>query len=574
MNKTIFAILFSLLILAPERLLADNSSDPQAAAQDLYSQAESFKKESTKLPEPKPKEKPEINAEQQKEDTIDESKGPKFVLKQINLEGNTLFSREDLDQYIILYLNKEQTLGKMKSLARLITHHYQSYGFGTSRAYVPPQSIENSIVTIKIVEGKVGKISVEGNKYYSKEIYEKALDLKSGAILNFKDLEQGLDNINQSSNRKAKAYLAAGVEPLTSDIVLKTEENNPLYIYYTFNNHGTKLTHRARNGVGVNHTNITGHDDTLNAAFSLAEEDAFRGESLAYSFPIQKTGTTLSLATSYSDTRLVKHFKPLDITGESLAVMPEISQNFIKKTDFQLNGILGFEYMDSKTSISQTKLNVDRLRILKLGPQMIFSDPGGQTSLNGQFHLGIPDFLGGSKDHDVRSSVANAGGDFTYYTADISRIQRFVATSYLTFKAGGQWTSETLPSSERFRGGGAYSVRGYPESDALGDYGYNFSAELNAPVYFLPKDWQVPFSNKKWVDSVRMVGFLDGASTYLRERVLPTDEKNKFLLGTGVGIRIDLGRNFSLQADLGFPVGDDSSDKNNKQFHIEIRSSF
>ena len=122
--------------------------------------------------------------------------------------------------------------------------------------------------------------------------------------------------------------------------------------------------------------------------------------------------------------------------------------------------------------------------------------------------------------------------------------------------------------------GGAYSVRGYPESDSAGDLGYNFSGELNAPVPFLPQNWRVPFSKSTWWDTVRLVGFIDGGKVFLRNKSSAAAVKDRFLLGTGFGVRADLGRNFSLQLDLGYPIGDDSSDLNQKQAHLSLRGGF
>lgn len=187
---------------------------------------------------------------------------------------------------------------------------------------------------------------------------------------------------------------------------------------------------------------------------------------------------------------------------------------------------------------------------------------------------GIPGFLGGSKENDPGASRVNSGGNFIYYTAGVARIQRLPESMYFVLRANGQWTNDTLTSVEEFRAGGAYSVRGYPESDAVGDYGYNFSAELNTPIPFLPKDWEIPYAKKKTVDALRLVGFVDGAQTFFRERISETTVKDSLLLGTGLGVRVNLDTNISLQLDFGWPIGDDSSEKNSIQTHIALKAGF
>ena len=117
-------------------------------------------------------------------------------------------------------------------------------------------------------------------------------------------------------------------------------------------------------------------------------------------------------------------------------------------------------------------------------------------------------------------------------------------------------------------------MRGYPESDASGDYGYNLSSELNIPAFFLPKNWQIPFRKEKWADTIRLVGFIEGGKTFFREKSAEGAVKDKFLLGTGFGVRFDLNNNVSFVVDLGWPLGDKSTDEDQMQVHLSLRAGF
>jgi len=214
------------------------------------------------------------------------------------------------------------------------------------------------------------------------------------------------------------------------------------------------------------------------------------------------------------------------------------------------------------------------MRVFKTGPVLNFQDPWGRNFVSAYFHRGIPDFLGGSDENDLNASRVNSGGDFHYYTGNFTRIHPLPYDSLVVARLNGQWTPDTLTSTEVFRAGGATSVRGYPESDSVGDYGYNFSSELHIRVPFLPDSWEVPFTKKRWSDAIRLVGFVDGAKVYQRERVRQTSVKQRYLLGLGFGIRVDLENTLALQMDLGYPAGDISTDKNNKQLHITLTAGF
>ena len=84
----------------------------------------------------------------------------------------------------------------------------------------------------------------------------------------------------------------------------------------------------------------------------------------------------------------------------------------------------------------------------------------------------------------------------------------------------------------------------------------------------------MPNTKKSWYNALRVVTFLDTARTNLIERPLDTTVKNEMLIGTGFGFRLSLSEYMSGLIDFGFPVGDDSSDKNNMQVHFSVKMGF
>jgi hemolysin activation/secretion protein len=176
--------------------------------------------------------------------------------------------------------------------------------------------------------------------------------------------------------------------------------------------------------------------------------------------------------------------------------------------------------------------------------------------------------LGGSVEDDINATKLHSGGEFMYYTGDVMRIQSISEKAYVVLRGTGQWTPDSLTSLEQFRVGGAYSVRGYPESDASGDYGYQFSLEYRAPIEWIPANWTIPGTNKLITDTLQFYIFLDGGKVFTRERTTSTEEKDKFIIGSGVGLKIHLGVNQSFDIAWGFPMGEDSSDKDRNRVHL------
>ncbi|MBI4432917.1 MAG: ShlB/FhaC/HecB family hemolysin secretion/activation protein [Candidatus Omnitrophica bacterium] len=564
----IYLITIALLFGSPSPGRAEATSEDR---RQLVTQAETFhEKEKPLLPE---KEEIEINFEKPE---VPEAHGKtSFFVKKINVEGCSLLPAKTIDALRAAYENRVVSFDEIKKLADSISALYRLAGYPTSVAWVPPQKVTGGVLTIQCLEGKIGKIRVEGNQWFDDSLYTNAIFVRPDRVLRIQDLEGSLFYLNRNEDRSARVYLEAGDDPGTSDIILKAEENYPGHVYFETHNRGTKNTHRGRHETHWDHTNLTGRGDILKTVLSMAEEGAFRAWSGEYAYPLKNDRTVLSLNASHVSSMLVGSLKSEEIKGLYRNITPSVVHHFVRTRAFELGAEIALELKDSKTTADDLKIDFDRMRVLKLGPRVTTRGANGVNYFSADFHQGLSHFLGGSDEVDRNASRTNAGGEFFYTTASLARLQKLSGSSFLVLRAGGQWSKDNLASVEQFRAGGAYSVRGYPESDSAGDSGYNLSAELRVLPFIIPDVFRAPFTGRKWSESVHVVGFLDAAKTYFRERT-PTESsvKDRFLLGTGFGFRVDLENNFSFQLDLGFPIGDESKDKDRPLVHFAARFGF
>ena len=78
-----------------------------------------------------------------------------ILIKSITISGASLIPEKDLRKIVEPFENKELSLTEMQKVADLITDAYRKKGYITSRAYIPPQKIENNIFEIRVIEGKM-----------------------------------------------------------------------------------------------------------------------------------------------------------------------------------------------------------------------------------------------------------------------------------------------------------------------------------------------------------------------------------------------------------------------------------
>ncbi len=523
----------------------------------------------TKIPE-----KPEIILEENKETPPPVEEGPTFFVKTIKLEGNTVLPSKMFEPLAAPFENRSSSFAKLREFSDIVTNAYRSEGYITSRAYIPPQTVTDGAVKIKILEGKIGRVYVRDNRYFSTQSYEKYMMFGPKRVFRYQDLERNIYKMTRNPSRKAKVYLIPGDTLGRSDIILKVTDSNPFHGYYEYNNRGTRFTHLSRHTLNIGNDNFLGYDDSVRLSGTFAEEGAFQGGGLSYNFPIPQVPVTLNLSAGIVKTRLVGSLEPLEIEGKSVSFSPGLTYYLVQRPERTVEWYAGFNYVNSISRVAGIESSRDRVRSIQTGPRLTLQDKSGRTIANVDAHFGLPGVFGGLDTNDANASVPNSAADFVFYTVNFARLQRLPRQMVLVMRAGGQWTRDTLVSVEQFRAGGAFTVRGYPESDSAGDYGWTMSAELNAPAHFLPKSWMIPLTKRSWYDSLRFVTFFDAAKTYFRERSSIAVEKDKLLLGTGFGTRLELNEHSYISADVGFPVGDDSTDKNNTQFHITMRGGF
>jgi hemolysin activation/secretion protein len=81
--------------------------------------------------------------------------GPRFVLRDVNIIGNTVLDEAAIRGVVDPYLGKPVTTGDLEEIRRLFTLLYINRGYINSGAIIPDQSVANGVVAFRFVEGRV-----------------------------------------------------------------------------------------------------------------------------------------------------------------------------------------------------------------------------------------------------------------------------------------------------------------------------------------------------------------------------------------------------------------------------------
>jgi hemolysin activation/secretion protein len=210
----------------------------------------------------------------------------KVKVTQFKFSGNTVIKTKELEKVVAPSIGKTLTLRELAEVAGLVSEHYAAEGFILAQAYLPPQEIRGGVVEVAILEGKVGKIDVTGNKRYKSSTILRAMEpVRKRGIINEATLETALNEMNDYPGLKVRAALKPGGTRGLTDLDLTAKERLPYTFSTDINNYGSRLTgpwlYSAEVGLG----NLAGLGDNLTFRGSKSDDNLFLTNS-TYTIPV------------------------------------------------------------------------------------------------------------------------------------------------------------------------------------------------------------------------------------------------------------------------------------------------
>lgn len=459
------------------------------------------------------------------------------------LTGNQLIPTSELESIYAEFQGKELTLAQMKELAAKVTDHYQKAGFLLVKAIIPKQSFANNQVTIKVVEGRLGKVDVHGSEHYDSQwIKEYVSHAYRDGGLKKDDLVRTLMLLNEFEDLDVKVNLKPGQEVGTVDVNVKVEDQCPLHFGLDYNNYGTPETGVNRLGLNMDVGNLFSQGDRLGLrgviGFPSRGTNYFQ---VNYDTPINFDGTQIGFGYANGAFSVSQGLGAiLDIRGSADIFTASVAHPLERSFDHSSNLALTLAHKDVQNDFfgGQFPFTRDRYTSARLSYQADWRGPDGRTLFQGGWTQG----LGGTSASDPLVSRSGASGGFGKLNLELARVQTLDTGLYGVLRGSAQVATQPLYLAEQFALGGPDTVRGFSQAELLGDDGYVLSAELR---------WS-PFDED--LDRFQMSFFVDHGGVSVK-RPQPGDFPNgRHLTGAGTGFRLGLGSASHFRLDLGFPI--------------------
>lgn len=442
----------------------------------------------------------------------------------VELEGNQKIETVILHDLVKHLENKNNILADLQMATDKITQYYKDKGYFLAKAYLPKQKMDNGILRIQILEGRLDQIFLKNhssvnhhviNRYLKKIPKQQALERERSnqALLYLSDLS-GIGVI--------QANLQAGNDIGQTDLILDISGQKLFQGRVGLDNAGSTYTGKYRVSGYIESQSIMGYGERISAQLLTSNQDIISGN-LNAQFPI--TGNGLWLGGSYSRTQyeLGEQFKILDAKGTSSNYNLNLSYPLIRTQRTNLNAKLQLEKRklfdeiaatDAQTSkqIQASRLALNFNRTDDWGIREI---KGGMNQIElittfGNLNIQSPTAL------NIDSMSAKTQGSYYKYELKLTRQQRLTQSSWLTSEVYGQLASKNLDSSEKFS---FNQMRAYPSAEGLGDQGWGSTVSF----YYQLK----PFLNTYLFQDVGKIQ--QNKNPYL------TDKNTRYLGSTGIG---------------------------------------
>lgn len=475
----------------------------------------------------------------------------KFDLLELRVKGNTLLDKKLLERTVYRFLGPDKSIDNVELARAALESLYQANGFQTVSVDIPEQDVKNGVVYLQVVEGKVSKLRVKDSRYFALgKIKAGVPELAEGNVPNMPKMQQQLaDLAGQSPDRQIQPILRAGETPGTLEVDLKVKDEMPLHGRVELNGRNTSTTSRLRLISSLRYDNLwqAFHSASLMYQVSPENNDEVDVWAGTYALPLFDSPTRLAFyAVSSSSNAQIASAGALSVIGIGNIYGARLVHPFKSLTDYYHSGTLGVDYKDFKEDLNligadTIKTPISYLPFLAQYSGTLNGD-GRQTS----FELGAHwSFRGlGNSQHEFENKRYLAKASYLYLTGDLKHQRDLPWGMTLVSHFAGQAADTPLISNEQFSLGGAQSVRGYFETQALADDAVFGSLELHSPHLGLT-EWEA-------VDELKLLAFLDAGKGWVKN-ALPGNAKGNFLSSAGFGLRFQMWKHLSGSFDVGIP---------------------
>ena len=512
---------------------------------------------------------PEIDVQQQQLPVMNADSTATIEVNALHLTGQSLYSEKELLALTGFRSGAQLSLGELQAMASRITDFYHQNGYFVAQAYLPAQEIEEGAVTIAVMEGRYGDITLRNQSNLSDGLANGLLrGVDNGEVISRAPLENRLLLLSDIRGVNVQSTLVPGQSVGAADLIVDVTPGQRVTGSIDADNAGNYYTGEERLGGTIHINNLAGRGDVA----SLRVLSSFDGLDYARAaYQMQFGKATAGVAYSHLEYDLGKEFRDLGAEGDAQIASIFGRYPLIRSRQTNLYAQLGYDYktfedrLEAIPTVSEKNANVVMASLN--GDHRDEWGAGGLTAASVTLHTGEIDIETPAV-RDADAVTARTNGHFDKLSLNVMRVQQLTDVFSLYGSVSAQVASGNLDSSEKMSLGGMNGVRAYPQGEAFADEGYLATLEARLLLAGLSK--QVP-------GQVQLLGFVDAGSVTTHKNPWDDTDNSRNLSGAGVGVNWVDYNNFSVKSYYAHKLGNEvatSAPDSDGQFWVQLVKYF
>ncbi|SAL43960.1 polypeptide-transport-associated domain-containing protein [Caballeronia peredens] len=489
----------------------------------------------------------------------------------IEIEGVKTLPFDEVAARFTPFVGHDVTIGQLIEAADGVTALYKQRGYALSFAFVPAQTFQDGVVRVTIVEGYIARVVVKGRAGAAeKRIRAVAERLQADRPLTQANFERYINVLGMIPGVKTKANVAPpqntdGATALELDV-----ERKPFNV-----STGIDFNHPGVQGIlSATENGMLGFGESLTAAALLPKgRDDQTYYALNGTLPVGTDGFTAKVDASHY------HGHPVDNPG-----LPSYIERTVVNDKLAFSAVYPFVLSNARslvgTASAYASHDEDRLKntIVAGNPylsqrsqirvaQLQLDYTGIGTGVVRRASVNVAkafDVLGASKSAETNiagfAPVNPVSLTFVRTGATYTQSNEWPWKIGTVVSATGQYSPDTLPTSEQISFGAQRFALGYQPGEASGDSGWGASFEVNRPLD-VGMTYLKSFTPYVAIDAARV--FLHGGTANPRR-----------LSSVGIGFRVSDAKHYSIDLSVAKAIGDAPVESSSRSPRINATLSY
>jgi hemolysin activation/secretion protein len=486
-----------------------------------------------------------------------------FNVDTIEVAGVTILDDTEIERVVYPFTGPNRTSDDIEAARKALQDAYTARGYEAVVVEIPSQKKEffdAGIIQIKVAEAPVGEVRVVGAKHHSAQIVRDQLaSVEAGKPLNLKALQTDLAEANRVPDRTVMPSFKPGKEPGAIDVELKVKDSLPFHASLDVNNDNSPNTTKLRMAASARLTNMWGVGHTLSASYIMTPQAPKETSVVSLSYNAPLLGTPWSLvAFGYKSNSTIAALGGTQVLGDGYQVGLRAMYRLPNQKNYQALSF-GVDFKDFKQNIFVANELASKAPIryipMTLGYTYSGAAENSETDLNITATFGLrvikhlecldANIAGCTAEDQFTLKDFNSRENFAHFGIDASYSHTLFDDVSAALRFAGQYADSHLVTNEQFGIGGSSTVRGYFQSEVVGDRGFAASSELVGPslAQYLPS----------FVGDLRAFAFLDGGIVGVIDP-LPEQDGSFRLASFGGGMKIKLFKHLKGDLTVGVPL--------------------